>query len=204
MAKMTKPTRRKRARKPEADVRGTMTVRLSKQLRRALDKAAGRSMTSLGKEVERRLRDSFSRDYSLDANNDLYRSFGGSTTFALLREVGNMAGNIMHEAGHDWTRDPWTFAAVMTAAVKFLEKARPEGSITRPADLPAFIRTPEEMGEAEAFRRHRQLKLAVLEEVNPRDDELHPGPTVHPTSSTQSALVTVRHIGADLVARMTK
>jgi hypothetical protein len=117
---------RKRApgggRKPKGPFKNkdaTLTTRITRDVREALDREADRNNRSLSQEVEYRL------VQSLTAGDVELR--GNRRNRALGYIVGRLAGLIEQETGENWRRDKFTFETVQSAIETMLFKLAPEG-----------------------------------------------------------------------------
>jgi uncharacterized protein (DUF1778 family) len=111
----------------------TLSVRITKDTRSRLDKAARNSGNSLTAEVEARLRGSFAKD-----DDAIVVNFGHAQTFALLRLAAEAIKHVEALTGARWDRNRFTYDAAAEAMATVLRAFRPRGTKVPPTTFPVM------------------------------------------------------------------
>jgi hypothetical protein len=114
-----------------------ISVRVTKELRRALDQSAARSKRDIGPEIRARLDQSFTIDRAL------MELFGRRENRALTSLILKLAVDVEHITGKSWRDDPYTFEA-LCGGVQMLLGALPDvlraGAPTGVPEVPDRVR----------------------------------------------------------------
>jgi len=157
----------------------TINARIYADLRRELEKAAGKNDRSLSEEVAVRLRRSrgltFENDQALPATLAAYGLGLGALLLMIgcaMHETGAMTGfgaTFTLEGSANWVDAPYAFDQAVMAADHILEKARPEGESIPPAP-PKVPDRPDLEATLAAYRAHAGVGFAnsILEAVQGR------------------------------------
>jgi hypothetical protein len=128
--------RRKRAAgggaKPRGEVGGltsVISVRMPKEMRENLKRAAKRSGRSITQELLSRLKESFVQDR---------KNYRDPATRALCFLISELAENI-HKGTPDWRSDPFLFRAFKLAVAQLLDALEPTGKIETPLLFKAML-----------------------------------------------------------------
>lgn len=106
-----------------------LSIRMSEEMKLALERAAKTSGRRLATEVETRLRQSFREDLEIS------KAFGSPRNYAIMRAIASLADATtnLKKPGSDWTSDPYAYEQVVVAVSVILELFRPKGEM--PADV---------------------------------------------------------------------
>jgi hypothetical protein len=133
-----KPVQRKRGRPPggpHADKAATLTTRIRKDTREALDVEARRAGRSLSQEVEVRLRDSLALEARIEK---IINAFGGPETYAFFAMAAHAIKALELGPQQKWFDDPYRFAKAVEIIEFLLAQIRPPGEIVAPSGPTPF------------------------------------------------------------------
>jgi hypothetical protein len=162
--KGTNPKGRPPKRQPKPGERVPLGLRVTPELKRALDQAAASSGRSQSQEAEVRLERTFASEHSLLEMLDL--AYGCENvalvmTFAeLIRSVGSsaallaMARSKNEHPQASWIEDPFLFNEVVASINEIIESLRPQGEAVAPKNYQENLR--------DIGKRSAQAVLAIL------------------------------------------
>jgi hypothetical protein len=123
----------KRGPKPKgeySDKSRVLSTRIRADTRARLEAAAKATGRSLSQEIERRLRQSFDEDGTIE------RAFGSRRNYALMRLISSVIETLCNPDNYeaDWVDDPYLFDQSLRAVNQVLEAIRPAGKIPKLSD----------------------------------------------------------------------
>lgn len=159
-----KPTRRKRGRPPggpHADKAATLTTRIRKDTREALEVEARKAGRSLSQEVEVRLRDSLALEARIEK---IIAAFGGPETYAFFAMAAHAIKALELGPQQKWFDDPYKHAKAGEIIEFLLAQIRPPGEIVAPSSPTpfSFLKDDQIAGA---------LAVGVIVQVLSADDE---------------------------------
>jgi hypothetical protein len=165
---LTPRTRRKKGSKPPT--KSTISVRISPQTKRALDRACRENDRSLSAEAEARIEQTLrDQTQAILFSEDQY----GRQLSAFLEVLGRamrdavrVASAMVEEPNPDWLNDGYLYDQAQQAAVAILRLARPEGDSAPKGDVPAALLAAAEISSD--WRSPAKQRLQIGQEIAAR------------------------------------
>jgi hypothetical protein len=157
---------RKRApgggRKPQGDTSksATLSIRITPDLRAALEREAARSKRKLSMEVEMRLKRSLERPKTLER-------LLPSHNLALGSSISQIAQRIEGRTGHRWLEDAFSREALKSAVEIFLSQIAPTGEIRVPENVEQSFQSALEVYQAIKPHRREHVPKPKAEHKTP-------------------------------------